>query len=81
VRLKPLQTQIARHEKRMEELSAQLATLDAQLGSPDAYASLDREQLRGLNERRTTAAAQLRDAEHAWLEASETLEKLQAGGA
>ena len=64
----------------MEELSGALLTLDAELGGPEAYATLDREALRALSDRRSATAAELEAAEQAWLEASEQLEKLQAGG-
>ena len=38
------------------------------------------EALRALSERRSATATELEAAEQAWLEASEQLEKLQAGG-
>jgi ATP-binding cassette, subfamily F, member 3 len=75
--LKPLQTELARCERRITDLTEELARIDAQLGSPEAYASLSREQLRVVTDRRSAAALELESAEQAWLDAGEALEKLQ----
>jgi ATP-binding cassette subfamily F protein 3 len=75
--LKPLQTELARCERRITDLTEELARIDAQLGSPEAYASLSREQLRVVTNRRSAAALELESAEQAWLDAGEALEKLQ----
>ncbi|MET0292777.1 MAG: ATP-binding cassette domain-containing protein, partial [Steroidobacteraceae bacterium] len=77
-RLKPLQTEVARCEKRMGELSTELAALDTRLASPETHAPGAHDALRALGDRRSEVAAALEAAENAWLEASESLERLQA---
>ncbi len=77
VRLKPLQTEIARCERRMAELARETEEIDAKLSSPDAYAGTDREALRQLADRRAAANQELQDVEARWLSVSEELERLQ----
>jgi ATP-binding cassette subfamily F protein 3 len=76
-RLKPLQTEVARCEKRMAELGAEAGVLDARLADPAVYASLPRAELQQLAARRAEVASELERCEAAWLEASEQLESLQ----
>ncbi len=77
-RLKPLQTEITRCERRMNEVTRELAALDERLASPEVHGPGSHDLLRSLGEQRTQLAAALEAAENAWLEASESLERLQA---
>jgi ATP-binding cassette subfamily F protein 3 len=77
VRLKPLQTRIARAEQRMAELARETAAIDARLSSPEAYERADHDALRDLAARRAAASEELAQVEAQWLAASEELEQLQ----
>ncbi len=76
---KPLRGAIAKLEKTIERLGAELKAVEARLADSDTYHSLPPEELDEL----LKTAARLREkrdgAEESWLEQSEALESLRAG--
>ncbi|MGC4028915.1 MAG: ATP-binding cassette domain-containing protein [Steroidobacteraceae bacterium] len=73
-----LRSRLARCEKRLQELSAEAATLDAKLADPALYAKADGREARELTAQRARIAQQTGEVETEWLELGEQLEA--AGG-
>jgi ATP-binding cassette subfamily F protein 3 len=69
-----LRSRLVRCEKRMQELSAAAAALDARLADPSLYAAGNAEAARELTAERARIAQQTGDVETEWLELSEQLE-------
>jgi ATP-binding cassette, subfamily F, member 3 len=74
-RLSPLRAEVSKYEKQIQRLEAERATLDAQLMEPELYVEGASAKARELMQRRGEVAAQLNEAETAWLEVAERLEK------
>jgi len=81
-RLSPLRADVAKHEKAIQQLEAERAAIDAELMAPELYVDGASTRARELTQRRAMINARLQDAEAAWLEAAERLERetaLQSG--
>jgi len=74
-RLSPLRAEVAKHEKTIQQLEAERATIDNELMAPELYADGASTRARELMQRRAAINASLQDAEAAWLEAAERLER------
>ncbi|MGE0856099.1 MAG: ABC-F family ATP-binding cassette domain-containing protein, partial [Hyphomicrobiaceae bacterium] len=75
--LAPLRKAVSQCEKRVGELSAMIARIDAALAEPDIY-TRDGARAQNLAQDRSRIAKQLAVAEEDWLEASEALEAADA---
>jgi len=75
--LAPLRKEAQAAEKRMEKLTAEIASLDAKLADPDLYAK-DAAKAQKLMLDRGLKAKALAEAEEAWLMATEALETAAA---
>ncbi len=78
--LAPLRSRQARCEKRLQELAAEAAALDAQLADPSLYAASARSRQMELTARRARVAQETESVEMEWLEVSDELERAQAAG-
>ncbi len=72
----PLRKEIARLEKEMEKLNAQLASAEEKLGDSDLYDQSRKAELTECLQQQAQAKAGLEDAEMAWLDAQEQLEAM-----
>jgi ATP-binding cassette, subfamily F, member 3 len=77
-RLSGLRNQIARLEKEMAKLQAELSTIETSLADADLYQEQSKPRLLQLLDSQKTLKRRLDDAESAWLEESEKLEKAVA---
>jgi ATP-binding cassette subfamily F protein 3 len=77
-RLSGLRSQIARLEKEMAKLQAELGTIETSLADATLYQEQNKPRLLQLLESQKTLKRKLDDAESAWLEESEKLEKAAA---
>ena len=75
--VRPLRESIKQAEKRIARLQRKIAELDAQLADPALYES-DHFKIAKLSEEQSTLRKSLGDEENAWLSASEELETLTA---
>jgi ATP-binding cassette subfamily F protein 3 len=76
--LAPLRARQARCEKRLQELSAEAATLDSQLADPALYTASERKRQLELTAQRARVAQETEGVEAQWLEVSDELERAQA---
>jgi ATP-binding cassette subfamily F protein 3 len=72
----PLRKEIARLEKEMEKLNAQLASAEEKLGDSELYDQSRKAELTECLQQQAQAKAGLEDAEMAWLDAQEQLEAM-----
>ncbi|HEX7117111.1 MAG TPA: ATP-binding cassette domain-containing protein [Steroidobacter sp.] len=77
-RLSPLRAELARLEKRLDELTAERQALEAELASPELYEAGSKERLQELLKMRAAVQCETEQTEAAWLEASERLEAAAA---
>ncbi len=75
---KPLRAEVRQNEREMESLGARLKAVEGRLADPDVYRSLPAEELDALLKESGRLRRALEQAEQAWLEAAERLEKLAA---
>jgi ATP-binding cassette subfamily F protein 3 len=80
-RRKPLAERLARIEAELEALGAERATVESALATQEIYAGEQREALREALARQADLTWRLARLEAEWLEVSEALERLAAGGA
>jgi len=74
-RLSPLRAEVARHEKAINELERQRAEIEQQLLAPELYEAQGATRVRELMQRQGQIKAKLEQAEAAWMEAAERLER------
>lgn len=74
-RLSPLRAQVTKFEQAIQKLEAERNAIDAELAAPELYEDGTSPRALELMQRRGKLAAQLEDAEAAWLEAAERLER------
>ncbi|AIQ98886.1 ABC transporter ATP-binding protein [Pluralibacter gergoviae] len=72
----PLRKEIARLEKEMEKLNAQLATAEEKLGDSGLYDQSRKAELTECLQQQASAKSGLEECEMAWLEAQEQLEHM-----
>lgn len=77
--LKPLRDQLKKLERRLDKLNQQKEEVDSQLADASIYEEINKEQLKDTLERQTENNRELTKVEEAWLEASEKLDKAEAG--
>ena len=75
---KPLSDKLARIEKEMDTIAAERLSIEAWLGTPDAYGEEGKNALRDTVARQGDLTWQLARLEAEWLEVSEALEKIGA---
>jgi ATP-binding cassette subfamily F protein 3 len=74
-RLSPLRAEVAKHEQAIQQLETERTTIDNELMAPELYTDGASTRARELMQRRAVINASLQDAEAAWLEAAERLER------
>ena len=79
-RRRPLETQVRRLEKDIEALSIEKERLENLIASPDLYDPMRKDELQQYQYEQARVAEQLGLAEERWLELSDELENLTAGG-
>ena len=77
-RLSPLRAEVAKHEKAITELERQRAEIEQQLLAPELYDGQGSNRVRELMQRQGQIKTKLEDAEAAWMEAAERLERESA---
>jgi ATP-binding cassette subfamily F protein 3 len=77
-RLSPLRTEVARYEKVIAELERKRSEIETQLLEPSLYDSQGSVRARELMQQQAEIKAKIADAESAWLEAAERLERESA---
>ena len=75
-RLKPLSNEVRRLERQMEAAQSELEKGEQTLADPDLYSDAGRkDELTGLLQEQAGLKSSVEELEHAWLDASEALEK------
>jgi len=80
-KIAPLKADIAKLDKQLAQLHQQLAGVETKLAAPDIYDAAKKAQLRELLEQQTKLKRDIDQTESAWLEVTETLERLATNSA
>lgn len=77
-KMAPWKKEVERWEKELERIGREKAEVEEALGDTGLYEAARKDELKQLLDRQAELAQRESEAEAAWLEASETLESLEA---